>query len=87
MNHENKNISGFLTGFLIGGLVGGLIALLYAPVTGKRLRRKISNTKDDLVDDVSEYYEAGKEKAEDFFKESKKKAETIIDEAKKLVTK
>jgi len=82
----NGNISAFIKGLLVGRLVGGIIALLYSPMSGKKLRRKISNVKDDFVDEVNEYYETGKEKAEEMIKESKKKADHLIDEAKKLVS-
>jgi len=86
MAKENERISAFLTGFLAGGLVGSIVALLYSPMSGKKLRRKISNVKDDFADEVNEYYETGKEKAEEMIKESKKKTEHLIDEAKKLVS-
>jgi len=86
MAKENERISAFLTGFLAGGLVGSIAALLYSPISGKKLRRKLSNVKDDFADEVNEYYETGKEKAEEMIKESKKKTEHLIDEAKKLVS-
>ena len=86
MAKENRNISGFLTGFLAGGLVGGIIVLLYSPISGKKLRRKISNAKDDIVDDLNDYYETSKEKAEGLIKDTKKKADHLIEEAKKLVS-
>ena len=87
MSHNNNDkMKGFLTGFIAGGIVGGILALLYAPMSGKKLRRRIGQTKDELVEDVSEYYEAGKEKAGEIIKEGKKKAETIVNEAKKIVS-
>ena len=65
MSENNDKMSGFLTGFIAGSIVGGILALLYAPMSGKKLRRKIVDTKDDMVEEASEYYEAGKEKAEE----------------------
>jgi gas vesicle protein len=85
MAKDNKRFSAFLTGFLVGGLVGSIVALLYSPISGKKLRRKISNVKEDFVGEVNEYYETGKEKAEELVKEGKKKADHLIEEAKKLV--
>jgi gas vesicle protein len=82
----NKSIGSFISGILIGGILGSTVALLFAPMSGKKLRRKISNAKDDIIEDVSEYVETGKEKAEELLKEGKKKASEILNDAKKLVT-
>jgi gas vesicle protein len=83
MSKENDKSVVFLTGLLIGGILGTVVAMLYTPVSGKKLRRKISAAKDDFVEDIGEYVETGKEKAEELIKEGKKKAENIFDEAKK----
>ena len=82
----NSNIGGFVAGILIGGILGSTIAILFAPMTGKKLRRKISNATDELLEEVNEYVETGKEKAEELIKEGKKKASEILTDAKKLVT-
>lgn len=81
----NKNIGGFITGVVIGSILGSGIAILFAPMSGKKLRRKISNATDDLIEDVNEYVETGKEKAEELIKEGKKKAGALFNDAKKLV--
>ncbi|MDR3665567.1 MAG: YtxH domain-containing protein [Ignavibacteriaceae bacterium] len=81
----NRNISGFIAGVAIGGVLGSSIAMLLTPMSGKKLRRKISNVTDDLIEDVNEYVETGREKAEELIKEGKKKASSIITDAKKLV--
>ncbi len=86
MSKDNQKYSAFVTGFFAGGLIGSIFAMLYTPMSGKKLRRKISNAKEDLIEDMNEYYETGKEKAEEIVKESKKKAEHLIEEAKKLVS-
>ncbi|MGE5812224.1 MAG: YtxH domain-containing protein, partial [Ignavibacteria bacterium] len=38
-NSEKSN--GFVKGLLIGGLIGAAAAMLFAPMSGKRLRKKI----------------------------------------------
>jgi gas vesicle protein len=86
MAKDNGKFSAFVTGFLAGSILGSAVSLLYSPMSGRKLRKKISSAKDDLVDDVNEYYEAGKEKAEDLIKEGKKKAEGLISDAKKIVS-
>ena len=35
----NGKASGFLTGILLGGLLGGVTALLYAPYSGRKMRK------------------------------------------------
>jgi gas vesicle protein len=82
----NKNVGGFLTGIMIGGVIGTSIAMLFAPMSGRKLRKKISHATDDLLEDVNDYVETGKEKAEELIKEGKKKASAIITDAKKLVS-
>ncbi len=86
MSKESEKSNGFITGLLIGGVVGSALAMLYTPFTGKKFRKKISNKTDDIIDDVNDLVDAGKEKAEEVIKESKKKAETLIDDAKKIVS-
>jgi len=84
MKHDEK-ANGFLLGVLIGGLIGSVTALLIAPSSGKKLRRKISDRAENLYEDAQEYYNSGKEKAEEYYREGKKMASDIVDEAKKLV--
>lgn len=83
---KNKDKAGaFLLGTFIGGLITGATALLFAPTSGKKLRRKISNKAEDLYGDTQEYIEKGKDKAEDFYRDGKKKVTNIVEEAKKIV--
>ena len=82
---DDGKANGFLLGVLVGSLIGSVTALLLAPTSGKKLRRRISDTAEDFYEDAQEYYASGKEKAEELYKEGKKKATDIVDEAKKLV--
>lgn len=86
MAKESNGMSTFLTGLLIGGIIGSITALIYSPISGKKLRKKISHVKDDIVEEINDYYETGKEKAEELIKESKKKADNLIEEARKIVS-
>ncbi len=85
MASSNDKLTGFLTGLLAGGIAGAAIALLYAPSSGKVLRRKIGRTTEEMLDDINEYYESGLSKAEELFHDGKKKASNIIDDAKKII--
>jgi len=82
-----RNATGkFISGFLIGGIVGTVIAILFAPMDGRKLRKKIAKTTDDILDDVNDYYETSKTKAEEIIKMGKRSAESIVNEAKKLIS-
>jgi gas vesicle protein len=83
MSRDKEKLEGFLIGTLVGGLLGSALALLYAPVSGKRLRRDLSRKTEDFIEDASDYWERGKERAETFYKDGKKKADSIVDDAKK----
>jgi gas vesicle protein len=75
----------FLTGFFIGGLIGTTLAFLYAPMDGRKMRKRIVKTTDDILHDVNDYIGTSKARADHMVKFSRKKAESIINEAKKLI--
>lgn len=83
LEEERSSTKSFLLGVVTGGVVGGLIALLYAPKSGKRLRRDIAEKKDEVIEDVEHYIEVTKDKASRLISDGKKKAEAIIDDAVK----
>jgi gas vesicle protein len=70
-----KRTTWYLASFLLGGAIGGAIALLYAPESGKHLRRDISRKTNDLIED-------GKKMAYDSWNDAKDKAESTIEIAK-----
>ena len=39
-------------GFALGAISGAVLALLYAPVTGKKLQKKIADVTDNVLDKV-----------------------------------
>lgn len=81
MARGNGKLNGFLIGITIGSIVGGSVALLYTPTSGKKMRKKIAKTTDNLLEDVNDYIEsAGK-----MIKDRRKQAENIIEDAKRLV--
>ena len=82
-NEETPN--GFFFGVMIGAVLGGVAALLFAPSSGKKLRRKISDKAEDLYEDAQDYYETGKDKAEKLYREGKEKVSGIVEDAKKIV--
>lgn len=85
MANNNDRVSSFLLGIMVGGVIGGVTALLLAPTSGKKLRRKISDKAEDFYDDAQEYYESGKGRVEEIYKEGRKKVSDIVEDAKKIV--
>jgi gas vesicle protein len=47
---RRSNASTGLIAFLIGGLIGGTLALLYAPQSGKKTRKFLADSSQDLLD-------------------------------------
>ncbi len=86
MSSEQDKLTGFVSGLLVGGIIGSVLAMLYTPVSGKKMRRNISKKTDNLIDDVNDFVETGKDKVDGILKDGKKKANTIIDDAKKIVS-
>lgn len=84
MKNDGRS-NGFFLGVLVGGFLTGVAALLFAPTSGKKLRRKISDKAEDFYEDAQEYYETGKDKAEEIYREGKKKVSDIVEDAKKIV--
>jgi len=84
-NNDKEKASAFLLGAFIGGLIGGATALLFAPTSGKKLRRKISDKAEDFYEDAQEYYETGKDKIEVMYRDGRKRVSDVVEDAKKLV--
>jgi gas vesicle protein len=82
MSKESNIGKGLFVGFLTGGLIGAAIALLYAPKSGKELRKDIKEKTDDLLDEAEKYVGLAKEKATAAYNEGKKKSERLVSDAK-----
>jgi gas vesicle protein len=74
MANENCNSGGVFVAFLAGGLIGAGLALLYAPVSGKEARVKISDVLEDM-----------KKRSEGFGGDIKKKVESFMEEEKAII--
>lgn len=82
MSKESNLSKGLLIGFLTGGIVGAALALLYAPKSGKELRKDLKDSADEWMDETEKFLESAKEKAEHALNEGKKKGEQLIADAK-----
>jgi len=76
MSNNGSNTKSFLLGALIGGAVGAITALLFAPKSGRELRR-------DIVDNSTELYDKATDFVNTTVTEGKQKAQSIIDAAKR----
>lgn len=79
---DKHRAEGFLLGAVLGGLVAGASALLFAPKSGKELRRDITDQADEWKDQASEYAHDVKEKGESYYQDAKEKGEAYYQEAK-----
>ena len=68
------NAKGYWISFVVGVSAGAAVALLYAPATGVRTRRRIGRSFDQGVDSLTDASEYLKEQAENL---SKQAQETI----------
>ena len=85
MSDQNSDFKSFLLGALIGGVVGTVTALLFAPKSGKELRRDIADTSADFYDKASDYVinvtNEGKSKVQEAYTVAINKTSELIDEA------
>ena len=82
MSEENYGSTvSFIKGLVFGGLIGAGLALLYAPKSGKELRKDIKEKTAELKTDAEKLYEEAKEYTSDFMVDSLKKAEKLKKEA------
>jgi gas vesicle protein len=76
MRDNGSTTKAFLLGAIIGGTVGALTALLFAPKSGRELRR-------DIVDGSTDMYDRASDFVSSTIQEGKQKAQTIVDAAKR----
>jgi gas vesicle protein len=82
MASDNNIGKGLILGLLAGGAIGAIFALLYAPKSGRELRKDIKDKTDEYMEDAEKYLAEARDNAKKMINEGKKKSEKIIDEAK-----
>jgi gas vesicle protein len=82
MSQEYGYVKGLFIGLLTGGAIGAFVALLYAPKSGKELRKDIENKTDEYYDETEKFIADAKVKAKDMMNEGKKRSEQLIANAK-----
>lgn len=85
--HVNGSYTkGFLVGAVVGGAVGAVLALLFAPKSGRELRRDIADKTGELYDKASHYISKDPESpshgpVDDVINEGRIRAERIVSSA------
>lgn len=77
MSQEQDKIVAFAAGVALGGLIGAGTALLLAPRSGRRTRRKIRHAAEDLGDRAEETLEHAAEDARRYAEEARRAAERV----------
>lgn len=75
---------GFLMGALVGGAIGGIVALLFAPKSGRDLRRDIADKTEEVYDKAQKYFtkEDSPREFDDVINEGRLRAERIVTSAR-----
>ena len=82
MEQRTSSAKGFVLGLIAGGAIGSITALLYAPKSGRELRKDIGNKSREVIKETGEYVDSAKTKAGEIIAESRQKAESLINDAK-----
>ncbi len=82
MGQGNNFKKGLLIGFFTGGALGAALALLFAPKSGKELRRDIKEKSDEYLDEAEKYISQAREKAVEVMNEGKRRSEKLVKDAK-----
>lgn len=72
-----KREGGFVLGAIIGGAAAAVTALLFAPKSGKELRRDIADEFDHLMDTVYDYRDIAVEKSSELVEVAKETTDDI----------
>lgn len=85
-DNSGSYTKGFLIGAVVGGAVGAVVALLFAPKSGRELRRDIAERTEDVVDKAQQMFNKATGQAEsgleDVVNEGKLRAERIVSSAR-----
>jgi len=79
-SHE-KSVGYLFVGLLIGGALGALAGILFAPKSGKELRKDIKKKGNEILEDGKELYADTNAKAKEIFGEVTHQAKELKKEA------
>lgn len=85
MAKEKKQMSGLFKGLLVGGTIASAVSLLFAPKSGKKLRRDIRRKSKKMYRDTEAGIETAQEKASDIVEGTGERIEDIRDKTTDLI--
>ena len=84
MPNENDGMAkGMIIGFIAGGVVGAVLALLYAPKSGRELRKDLKDKSSTLVGTAEDYLSKARSKTVETMNEGKRHSESVVTDARK----
>lgn len=54
MFEKKRNVTGYVLAFVGGVVTGAAVALLFAPMTGKKMQKRVANVADKVIDRVED---------------------------------
>jgi len=85
MTNERCGLPEVVLSFLAGCVVGGTVALLYAPQSGTRTRRRIADFTEDIRDRAGDVTEQATEKLQKAREQATEKVHQAIERGRSLV--
>jgi gas vesicle protein len=81
----SNQIEGFVKGIIIGGLIGAAIGILYAPQSGRKTRKDITDKAEELLAEAKEEYEAALKKGGKAYESAVKQLKRLESSTKEKV--
>lgn len=85
MTNERYGLLEVGLAFFAGCLVGGTVALLYAPQSGTRTRRRIADFAEDVRDRAGDVTEQATEKIQKATEQANEKFHSVIERSRNMV--
>jgi gas vesicle protein len=83
MAENSGMVKGFIVGLLAGGAVGAVLALLYAPKSGRELRKDLSQGAEELLDEAEGAVSAARSRASEIVSDARQRSDQLISDARK----
>ncbi len=84
---DQYRAEGFIVGALVGAAIAALVSLLFAPKSGKDLRKDIGHTTHKAWDQASDYVDTAKDKGQEVAGDVSEKASSYFNVASDEVDK
>jgi gas vesicle protein len=83
MEQNNGTVKGFIIGLLAGGAIGAVLALLYAPKSGKELRRDLTEGAEEILGEAEHAVAAARSRASEIVSDARQRSDQLISDARK----